>query len=294
MLARTVHALNTGYFSIPAKLMIAGAPGSLRMPYLFFAVELEDGGFVVVDGGVGHERSSVGTALLAWISRGHTPAEWSFARRLEAIGAQPARVRAALVTHLDNDHTVGLPALAERPVYVHRPEWRAAHAKSLFDRITDRQPLRNLDVLRDVREFDCKRAADLAFVEGAFDVPEADGAVTAVSLPGHTTGHVGVLVRLEGGGRVLLAGDTCYDVAHIAERRPVGLFPRRVAVDLAAAERSLEALRRWHEAEPELRMVPSHDPATGRLCEAGPARLGATARAGGATAPSSRGAPAAP
>ncbi|HVY62959.1 MAG TPA: MBL fold metallo-hydrolase [Planctomycetota bacterium] len=277
MLARTVHALNTGFFSVPAKLMVAGESGSLRMPYLFFAIELEDGGFVVVDGGVGHERSSFATALLAWISRGHMPAEWSFARRLEEIGAQPARVRAALVTHLDHDHTVGLPALAERPVYVHRPEWRAAHAKGLFDRVTDRQPLRHLEVLRDVREFDCGRTAGLDLVEGAFDLPEAEGAVTAVSLPGHTTGHVGALVRLEGGGRVLLAGDACYDAAHVVKRRGFGLFPRRVAVDLAAAERSLDALRRWHDAEPDLRIVPSHDPATGRLCEAGPARLGAPA-----------------
>jgi glyoxylase-like metal-dependent hydrolase (beta-lactamase superfamily II) len=292
--ARAVHALNTGYFSVRASLMVGGASGTLRLPYLFFAIELADRSFVIVDGGVGSERSSVATSLLAWLSRGHMPPEWSFAPRLAALDIQPARVRAALVTHLDHDHTVGLPALAERPVYVHRPEWRAAHAKGLFDRLVDRQPLRHLEALRDVREFDCKPSAALPHVEGAFDIPEAEGAVTAVSLPGHTAGHAGALVRLEGGGRVLLSGDACYDVACITERRPFGLFPRRIAVDLARAERTLDGLRRWHDAEPGLRFVPSHDAATGRLCEDGPARLGATAGAGGATAPSSRVAPAAP
>lgn len=295
MLARALHALTTGYFTAPRAIMMGGdpapdEPGSLRMPYLCFAIELEDRSVIVVDGGVNHERSGVASTLLALISRGLTPAEWSLARRLAELGLVPARVRAAVVTHLDMDHTAGLPTLAARPVYVHRPEWRHAQAQGLMERLSGRQPLAPLRALTDVREYDCAERGEYPFSAGAFDPPEAEGAVTLVSLPGHTAGHVGVLVRIEGGGRVLLCGDACYDARQITHARPFGLFPRRVAVDLDRAELSLDRLRRWHKAEPELRIVPSHDAATGVLCEAGPRRLGAVAAtepSPGETAPSS-------
>src|SRR5204863_705099 len=45
-----------------------------------------------------------------------------------------------------------------------------------------------------------------------------DGSIRLLSTPGHTRGHLSVLLRLDGGRRVLLVGDAAYTTRHIEEQ----------------------------------------------------------------------------
>jgi glyoxylase-like metal-dependent hydrolase (beta-lactamase superfamily II) len=270
--ARALHVFDCGTFRVPAFLLFGPpASGSLTMPILAFAIELEDRSFVLVDAGIEPARWSRLRALalrgVSVLARGRSEPGRGHAGRLAALGIEASRVRAVVMTHLDYDHTGGLPGLAARPVYVAREEWAYARAPALRDRL-----LRNhvgdyaaLSALREVA-FDGAREGGLA----AFEVPEAEGAAAMVSLPGHTPGHAGVLVRLAGGRRVLLCGDAAYAVEHVAAARPLGPLVRLFAHDWRAARRTVEDLRRFARAEPGLRVIPSHDPATGALCAAAP------------------------
>jgi glyoxylase-like metal-dependent hydrolase (beta-lactamase superfamily II) len=284
--AVAIHALHCGSITLPRSSMVGGLPcdlktalASVRFPLLAFAIELADRSYVLVDTAIDREQSTgLGwwrTALFDLASRMHTLPEWGFCRRMTALGIEPARVRCVLMTHFDYDHTGGLSFASDLPVHVSRAEWGAAQSPSLRDRITRRYAPSDYAGLKNVTEVEFVKDPAHPYVEGIAEIACSDGAVAMVSLPGHTIGHAGVLVRLEGGKRTLLCGDVCYLAEHVSEDLPLGYFPRAVAYDFGAVERSLDGLRRWKKAEPALRVVPSHDPATGALCAERPVRLGA-------------------
>lgn len=284
--ARSIIAFHTGTITVRRGLLVGGE-GALAalepctMPILCFAVELGQGdGWVLVESGLEDASPFAGGlrgAAGALLARARFEPAWALSRRLADAGIARERIRAVVLTHLDFDHTGGLRGLADRPVYVSRAEWRHGLAPPLLDRIQRRQRPADFRGLQRVQEVDFVPDRALPFAAGARDLPEAAGAMTLVSLPGHAAGHMGALVRLEGGERTLLCGDACYAAEHVIDRRPFGPMPRLFACDLAAAERTLDALRRWKAAEPDLRVVPTHDPWTGAVCAHGPAAIAGAA-----------------
>jgi len=281
MRAHAVHVFHCGTFSVPRGLMfgdaVAGFFRGLVLPVLCFAVELLDRSYVLVDTGLDPERadgpSSVREAIARRFSLALVKPTSGYARRLAELGITRDRVRAVALTHLDYDHTGGLGSVASRPVYLAREEWSFAHAQSLAFRLTRRMNPADFGGLHDVRKVDLGRRAPEDPFAGGYALPEAEGAVSLVPLPGHTPGHQGVLVRLARGAPVLLCGDSCYCAEHATELRPLGPVPRAFACDRAEATRTLDAMRRWTQRIPELRIVPSHDEATGVLCSDGPTRI---------------------
>jgi N-acyl homoserine lactone hydrolase len=80
-----------------------------------------------------------------------------------------------------------------------------------------------------------------------------DGSVRCVYTPGHTLGHLSVVVRLRE-REVLLTGDAIYPRQNLDEMR----LPHRTADD-HHYERSLRKLRRYATETPGALIVPSHD-----------------------------------
>jgi glyoxylase-like metal-dependent hydrolase (beta-lactamase superfamily II) len=80
-----------------------------------------------------------------------------------------------------------------------------------------------------------------------------DGSLIAVSTPGHSAGHMSLIVRL-GVSEALLTGDAAYTLGTLRrEERPWR------ADDAAAFERSLAELRAWDLEHPGALVVPGHD-----------------------------------
>jgi N-acyl homoserine lactone hydrolase len=82
-----------------------------------------------------------------------------------------------------------------------------------------------------------------------------DGTVRLISTPGHTVGHLSVLLRLTHGRRVLVIGDAAYTLRNIREH----ILPMITANDGASA-RSMREIEAFAEREPEAILVPTHDP----------------------------------
>ena len=92
----------------------------------------------------------------------------------------------------------------------------------------------------------------------------ADGSVTAVPAPGHTPGHLVVIVD-QGDHDVVLAGDSAYDEAQLLERHVDGVSP-----DERVARRTMETLLEHGRRRPTV-YLPSHDPlSAARLAAAQP------------------------
>jgi N-acyl homoserine lactone hydrolase len=101
----------------------------------------------------------------------------------------------------------------------------------------------------------------------------SDGTVVIVPTPGHTPGHVSVVV-LDDDGNYFLAGDTTYTQQSLLEEQVDGVSPCE-AVSLQTMQRIIRYVR----SQPTI-YLPTHDPESGdRLANAIPVRVTGNVRA---------------
>jgi glyoxylase-like metal-dependent hydrolase (beta-lactamase superfamily II) len=236
---------------------VATAGGeSVITPCLAFVLRHPTAGVIVVDTGFHRDarenlRKELGIAMSV-LMRKLRPAAEPFDEQLRNLEVEPDDVRSVIMTHLHVDHTSGMRLLRRAQFTVSRREWRAAHARSAAARgymrhhLPPEQRVRLVDPAGHGAPFGpFSRTLDLL----------GDGTIRLVSTPGHTPGHVSVLVRRATGRDVLLAGDAAYTLRNISE----GVLPM-LTVDDDASMRSLRELKAFMEAEPGTIVIPTHDP----------------------------------
>jgi glyoxylase-like metal-dependent hydrolase (beta-lactamase superfamily II) len=228
------------------------------LPILAWAIEHPDG-IVVVDTGETARVSEPG-----YFPRWHpyfrlavrfdvTPGD-EIGPRLRALGIAPDDVRTVVLTHLHSDHAGGLHHFPRARVLVSAAE--LAVASGWRGRLGGYLPHRWPSWLSPV-------ALELA--SGEAPEPFEDGAVVAngiraAATPGHTPGHVSVLV--EGEPPLVLAGDVSYTLDTMLRQRVDGVAP-----DDTAARATLARMRAYVERTGAA-YLPAHDPQS-------PARLAA-------------------
>jgi glyoxylase-like metal-dependent hydrolase (beta-lactamase superfamily II) len=124
--------------------------------------------------------------------------------QIRARGLDPADIGLVVMTHLHYDHASGATQFPNATFVVERREWEAAQRGGL--RQGYHRP--HLAPQLDWRAIDVQHDADLF----------GDGSVLLAHTPGHTPGHLSVLLRLEGGERLLLTADAAYAKGTLAER----------------------------------------------------------------------------
>ena len=214
-----IHAIQTGTVTLKA-LQPEGKGGArtraLRtilhrswtepLPILAWVVEHPDGP-VVVDTG---ENAGV-------MEKGYFPAWHPYARlamrldvrpeqeigpRMRALGLDPEDVRTVVLTHLHTDHVGGVGHFPRSEVVVTRTEWE--RAQGFAGKVRGYVPHRFPQAVAP-RLVDLPRDPYGPF-EASMEV--ADG-IRLVATPGHTPGHISVVVE-DGGRTLFLAGDLTY------------------------------------------------------------------------------------
>src|SRR4051794_23441541 len=208
----TIHPLTTGTVRIK-QAMQRGVGSGLRrraglilpssltgaLPIHAWAIEHPDG-VVLVDAGETHAAHDAPFAKFA-VRR-----EDELDHALRGAGIDPADVRTLVLTHIHGDHIGGLPHVPGARVLASERE--IEFTNSLGARLTRRavrQPLPpgfNPQPLR----FDGPALG--AFAASA--PLTADGRIAAVPAPGHTPGHLAVIVD-QGDHHVLIGGDSSYE-----------------------------------------------------------------------------------
>jgi glyoxylase-like metal-dependent hydrolase (beta-lactamase superfamily II) len=236
-----------------ADVLRPGAP-SVNLSYLWFVIRHPREGVILVDTGLHPDalRSISGDygRLMGVMFRTLRPRDGSFPDQLAARGLEGAEVRRVVMTHLHVDHTSGMRLLPNAEFVVGGREWRAATGARSQMKGYARQHLPPPERVRQV---------DL----GAEGVPHGpfsktldllgDGTVRLIATPGHSPGHLSVLVELDG-PPVLIVGDAVYTL-HGLEH---DLVPFSSA-DEDAYRRSMGELRAYAAAHPEAILVPTHD-----------------------------------
>lgn len=163
--------------------------------------------------------------------------------RLAQLGLQPADIDLVFVGHLHFDHGGGLCDMAHADIHVHRRELEAA-----------REPADSVYFADDFSgDYRWKpQAAEYDLVTG----------VRAIETPGHTAGHMSMLIELPKGSPVLLAGDAADLTENLQDEVAPGLCwhdREDMALD---SIRKLKALA----AETGACLWPNHDMAFYRSC----------------------------
>ena len=246
-------------------------PGdSLRSPCLAFAVRHPRQGTVLVDSGLHPDaardlRRDFGLRM-SILFRGLRPASEPFEAQLRGIGVDPEEVKRVVMTHLHVDHTSGMRLLPRARFTCAAEEWRSATGPGAGGRgyVSHHLPPESRMTLLD---FEAEGEP-----HGPFDRTIdlfGDDSVRVVSTPGHTRGHLSVLLRVGDGRRVLLVGDAAYTLRSIDEQR----LPLMTAGDRAYRD-SLRQIGEFGRAEPAAVVVPSHDPEAWRALAGDPALTG--------------------
>jgi N-acyl homoserine lactone hydrolase len=164
-------------------------------------------------------------------------------------GVEPAAIRTVVLTHLHYDHAGAARRLPDAQFLFDRREWQPALRGRLLEgyrRQTVERPLawRPLELAAGAAADGFAHTLDLL----------GDGSVRLVSTPGHSPGHLSLLLRTAA-GPLLLAGDAAYTRQAIAHGHD-----QLAHADRAAYHQSLAALRRWADANPDAPLICSHDP----------------------------------
>jgi N-acyl homoserine lactone hydrolase len=172
--------------------------------------------------------------------------------RLLARGLDPLGIDLVVMTHMHYDHTGSVEAFPRSTFVVDEREWEAAihggflqgYRRKLFDHGYEWRTI----------DFGAQQVDSFASFGRAVDL-FGDGSVRLLSTPGHTKGHMSVLLRLRSGRELLLAADAAYSRRTIDEE----LLPT-FCDDPHRYMRSLREIRRYLELTPSALVICGHDP----------------------------------
>jgi N-acyl homoserine lactone hydrolase len=266
-----IHALQTGTVAIKRRQRAGTGPGPARvaltmadrrwtepLPILAWLVEHPDG-LILVDTGETAQAMQPGY-FPAWnlyfrlgVREQVTPTQEA-GPRIEALGFSPSDVREVVMTHLHTDHAGGLHRFPSSEILVSGRELKDATGRlaKVFGYLPHRWP-------------SWLNPRAIEFGDGPFgpfdrSLALAEG-VTLVPTPGHTPGHLSVVVRT-GDQTLFLAGDTSYTqdlmLAGVADG---------VTNAPATNRDTLRRIRELARSEPTV-YLPTHDPDSARRLDA--------------------------
>jgi N-acyl homoserine lactone hydrolase len=268
-MAIKIHCIQTGRVKVKAVQRRREGNGGLGqvlfsrrwtewLPITAWVIEHPEGIIVVDTGETGRTRERGYFPLWQpyyWLAvRMDVSSEEEIGPQLRALGFDPDEVGKVVLTHLHTDHAGGLHHFPNSTFFVSGEEYR--NAQGFAGKVQGYLPHRWPDWFAP-QSIDFESRAFGPF-EKSYRLTEA-GDVVIVPTPGHTAGHVSVIVKTAGLS-YFLAGDTSYSEEVLLEGVPDGVSP-----DVAVAKRTMERILSYAAAEAVV-YLPAHDPGSaGRL-----------------------------
>lgn len=231
----------------------------MQGPLSVFVVRHAIHGVMLIDTGFGRRTKNdpkdypgAATASATGLQMG-TPA----VEQLAARGIEADEIGNIVVTHLHMDHAGGIEDFPEAVLWVDRREWAAASKRRL---LKSYDPVPYADH-RQVRPLDLEHPHESYGPMPAHHDLFGDGTVVLLSTPGHTPGHLSVMVNTQRRS-YLLTGDCAWVDAHWQGPSHKGFFARTMLEDdPTAAMQSVHRIRDWARRFPEITVIAGHEPA---------------------------------
>lgn len=266
-MALRLTLLTAGFCTAPEAAAVAGGRWRRRrFPAGFALTEGLDSGPVLFDTGYAPRFFDATRAFPYRLYRWTTPTvvrpDETAVAQLAARGIAPETVRHVVLSHLHADHVAGLRDFPNAEIHVHPDAVafsrgltgvRAVRAAVLPSLFPDGFEGRVRPISRRVA-----LPPDLAPFETGFDVL-GDGWLTAIPLPGHAPGQIGLYLEPADAPPTLLAADAAWTLNTLRNDAPLPRLGRAILHDAEAARRTQHRLHGLMRARPDLRVVLSHD-----------------------------------
>jgi glyoxylase-like metal-dependent hydrolase (beta-lactamase superfamily II) len=260
-----IHHLSCGSLC-PHGGRLVGGKGGVRSTaeIVCHCLAIESGeGVVLVDTGFGTEdaRNRRQLGPVYGLMNARPRIETTALRQLEALGFAAADVRHIVATHLDPDHSGGLPDFPAAAVHVFAAELEAA----LHPRLRDRPRYPGTHWKHGPRWVRHESGGEDWFgFESVRILPGAGAEIALVPLHGHSLGHSGVAIRTAEGW-LLHCGDAYFNHAEVETPatcpRGLRLFQNLTAADNRARRSNQERLRELADRRGgQVTLLCSHDP----------------------------------
>jgi glyoxylase-like metal-dependent hydrolase (beta-lactamase superfamily II) len=262
-----VHPITTGsamypedaFFRRGGKLAALHALGfgskRVEIPIPAFAVEHPGAGLVLIDTGfhaslAADPKANMGP-VLGRIFHPRMGPEDGMPDQLRKRGLAPNKVAVVVMTHLHVDHASGVAQFPGAMFVVSAREWHAATEEK---GVTGGYVKRQFDHAFDWRtvDFDSDDVSSFAGFGRTLDL-FGDGSMRLAYTPGHTLGHMSVVLRTRE-GEFLVAADAAYTMRNLRDSvMPYG------AHDEHEYRRSLKEVQRYMEQTPGAVVSVGHD-----------------------------------
>lgn len=163
---------------------------------------------------------------------------------IRSVGCAPEDIQYVILSHLHLDHAGGVGLFPNAKYVVQKEELRYAYVPDSF--------MRGAYIRKD---FD--KPVDWLFLHGweddMFDL-FGDGTIKTCFTPGHTPGHMSLLLDLPKTGKMFYASDACYMMENLNNNVLPGL-----AWNFGECERTMQRIHKLRDAE-GVKIMVSHDP----------------------------------
>lgn len=232
-----------------------GKDGFRPIPIPAFLVEHPSAGLVLIDTGLHSSvavkpKESFGRVTILAFRDLEMEASQAVPAQLRERGLSTSEVKTVVMTHLHVDHASGISEFPDATFVLSRAEWDAATSQGQKHGYVTRQ----FDHAFDYRliDFEGEGAESFAGFARSFDL-FGDGSVRTVYTPGHSLGHMSVVLRTAR-GEVLVAGDAMFlrqtlDDTHLPYQTE----------DDHLFRRSLREIRQYATETPDALIIPGHD-----------------------------------
>lgn len=201
--------------------------------------------------------------LYRWTTPLHLPAHQTLAAQLRRFGLTPSDILMCVISHFHADHIAGLRDLPRARFIASTAGYaQIANAGRFQGLIHGLLPRMLPDDFGDRVAF-AESAPKVrlqppwnAFGEG-FDLL-GDRSLVGVTLPGHSAGQIGVLLRDEAGRDVFLCADACWSHKAFRDFRMPSFLARPLMHSWFDYCRTIENIHALAERHPELAILPSH------------------------------------
>jgi len=234
---------------------------TVEVPYQAFLVEHPSAGRILIDTGF-HPSVAVDPKenlgrVGARVFAPEMEASDAIPAQLRARGIEPAEIKTILMTHLHGDHASGISEFPGAMFLISQQEWDEASTVSrpwMHGYVR-----RHFDHAFDFRTVDFGGSGIDSFATFGRGVDVfGDGSVRLVFTPGHTLGHMSVILRLKE-REALVAGDAIYT------RRTLDTGHKPYLMeDEHLFERSVREIQIYARETPDALIIPGHDMAAWR------------------------------